>query len=123
MKAIEVDILATAPDGQTASGLNAINGGNHRFVGGGTSEVIEPQDFQRARYALQKANVPMTNLVAIVDPSVEFALATTANLVNISFNPQWEGIVRTGMLQVLICHEYLWLDVYVSGLRRIFLKL
>ena len=83
-KAIEVDILEVGPDGQTASNLNTINGGNHRFVGGGTNEVITPQDFQRARFALQKANVPLTNLVAIVDPSVEYQLATTTNLVNIS---------------------------------------
>ena len=87
----------TAPDGQTASDLNSINNGDHRFVAGGTNEVITPQDFQRARYALQKANVPMTNLVAIVDPSVEYELATHTNLVNISNNARWEGIVRDGM--------------------------
>ena len=39
----------------------------------------------------------MTNLVAIVDPSVEYALATTTNLTSISNNPRWEGIVREGM--------------------------
>lgn len=97
MKSMEVDLLAKGPDGQTASSLNTINGGDHRFVGSGTNEVIAPQDFARARYALQKANVPMTNLVAIVDPSVEFELSTQTNLVNISNNKQWEGIVRDGM--------------------------
>lgn len=114
-KAMEVDILATGPDGQTASDLNAINGGNHRFIGGGTNEVISVQDFQRARYALQKANVPMTNLVAIVDPSVEYELATLTNLVNVSNNPQWTGIVRDGMstgMQFKF-NIYGW-DVYVS---------
>jgi hypothetical protein len=97
MKSMEVDLLAKGPDGQTASSLNTINGGDHRFVGSGTNEVIAPQDFARARYALQKANVPMTNLVAIVDPSVEYELSTLTNLVNISNNKQWEGIVRDGM--------------------------
>ncbi len=82
-KAIEVDVLEVGPDGQTASSLNTINGGDHRFVGSGTNEVITPQDFQRARYALQKANVPLTNLVANVDPSVEFELATSTKLVNV----------------------------------------
>ncbi len=114
-KAMEVDLLAVGPDGQTASDLNAINGGNHRFVGGGTNEVISVQDFQRARFALQKANVPMTNLVAIVDPSVEYELATLTNLVNVSNNPQWEGIVRDGMstgMQFKF-NIYGW-DVYIS---------
>lgn len=115
-KAIEVDILEVGPDGQTASNLNAINGGNHRFIGGGTNEVITPQDFQRARYALQKANVPLTNLVAIVDPSVEFQLATSTNIVNVSNNPRWEGIVRSGMstgMQFLM--TVFGFDVYVSN--------
>ena len=97
MRAMETDLLAVGPDNQTASDLNTINGGDHRFVGSGSNEVIAPKDFQRARHALQKANVPMTNLVAIVDPSVEYALATTTNLTSISNNPRWEGIVREGM--------------------------
>lgn len=97
MKAMEVDLLATGPDGQTASNVNAINGANHRWVGSGTSETIDPVDFAKARYALQKANVPMTNLVALVDPSVEYKLSTMTNLVNVSNNKSWEGIVRDGM--------------------------
>lgn len=115
-KAIEVDILEVGPDGQTATDLNAINGGNHRFIGGGTNEVITPQDFQRARYALQKANVPLTNLVAIVDPSVEYELATSTNLVNITNNPKWEGIVRDGMSTGMYFSMNVYgFDVYVSN--------
>lgn len=97
MKAMEVDLLATGPDGQTASNANTINGASHRFIGTGTNETIDPTDFAKARYALQKANVPMTNLVALVDPSVEYKLSTMTNLVNISNNKAWEGIVRDGM--------------------------
>lgn len=96
-KSMEVDILAVGPDGQTANDLNVINSANHRFIGGGTNEVIAVEDFARAKYALQKANVPMVNLVAIVDPSVEYELSTQTNLVNVSNNPRWEGIIRTGM--------------------------
>jgi len=96
-KAMETRILEVGPDGQTASDLNTINGGDHRFVGTGTNDVIAVTDFARAKYALQKANVPMTNLVAIVDPSVEFELSTQTQLTNISNNPRWEGIVRDGM--------------------------
>lgn len=96
-KAMEVDVLALGNSGQTASDPNAINDANHRWVAAGTNNVLVPQDFAKAKYALQKANVPMTNLVAIVDPSVEYQLATTTNLVNLSNNPRWEGIVRDGM--------------------------
>ncbi|MGW8181324.1 MAG: hypothetical protein ACWGQW_21545, partial [bacterium] len=96
-KSMEVDMLKVGPDNQTASNTNTINGAYHRWVGSGTNEVIDVTDFAKARYALQKANVPMTNLVAIVDPSVEFQLATLANFTNLSYNPRWEGIVKSGI--------------------------
>jgi hypothetical protein len=97
MKSMEIDILDAANAGQTASDLNQINGADHRWVASGTNEAITPQDFARARYALAKANVPLTNLVALVDPSVEYTLSTLTNLVNVSNNKAWEGIVREGM--------------------------
>ena len=114
-KAMEVDIMALGNAGQTASDPNAINGANHRWVAAGTNNVMVPNDFAKAKYALQKANVPMTNLVAIVDPSVEYQLATTTNLVNLSNNPRWEGIVRDGMSTGMkfITNIY-GFDVYVS---------
>lgn len=96
MKAIEADVLAIGPDSQTASNLNTINTGNHRFIGTGTNETFDISDLARARYALQMANVPMTNLVFVCHPSVEFRLATLANVLNLSNNPMWEGIVSEG---------------------------
>jgi len=97
MKVLEVAALAVGPAGQTATSTNAINGAAHRFVGTGTNETMVPEDFAKALYALQKANVPSTNLVAIVDPSVEYSLSTMTNLVNMSNNPKWEGIVSSGI--------------------------
>jgi hypothetical protein len=97
MKVLEVAALAVGPAAQTATSTNAINGAAHRFVGTGTNETLVPEDFAKALYALQKANVPCTQLVAIVDPSVEYALSTITNLVNFSNNPRWEGIVATGI--------------------------
>jgi len=115
MKSMEVDLLAVGPDGQTASDLNVINGANHRFIGGGTNEVIEVQDFARALYALQKADVPATNLVAIVDPSVEYAINTITNITNVSNNPMWEGIIASGMSSGMRFMKNIYgFDVYVS---------
>lgn len=96
-KAMEVDILNLPYAGQTASDLNTINGAPHRWVAAGTNNVVIPQDFAKARYALQKANVPMTNLIAIIDPATEYQLSTLTNIVSLQNNPQWEGIVRDGM--------------------------
>jgi HK97 family phage major capsid protein len=96
-KSMEINIMEKINAGQTATSLNTINGGDHRFVASGSNQVLQPKDFARAKYALQKANVPMVNLVAIVDPSVEFALSTLSNIVQVANNPKWEGIVRDGM--------------------------
>ena len=114
-KTMEVDVLAVGPDGQTASNLNLINGGAHRFIGSGTNETIALADFAKANLSLNLANVPPSGRVAIVDPTVAFALETQTNLVNLSNNPGWEGIVRTGGLTGMkyICTVY-GFDVYVS---------
>lgn len=97
MEGIETNVLSLGPDAQTSGSYNNINGAPHRFYGQGASNVIAPEDFALAKYALEKANVPMTDLVAVVDPSVEYQLSTMTNLVNVSNNPKWEGIVRDGM--------------------------
>lgn len=98
MTQVEHDVLDIGPNGQTASNSNTINDAKHRFIASGTNEVITLEDFAKARYALQKAYVPMTNLTAIVDPSVEIALSTQTNLVNLlSPNPRWAPIVNEGI--------------------------
>ena len=115
MKTIEVDVLAVGPAGQTSANSNTINGAKHRIIGSGTSETIAIEDFAKALYALQKANVPATNLVAIVDPSVEFQFNTMTNLVNMSNNPRWEGIVSTGISSGMRFVKNIYgFDVYTS---------
>lgn len=114
-KAMEIKILSVGPAAQTAANVNAINGANHRFVGGGTSETIVPSDFAKANYALDMANVPKNNRVAIVHPSVGYALSTMTNLVNVSNNPHWEGIIKDGGLTGMKFEKNVYgFDVYTS---------
>ena len=98
---VETDILALAAGGasggQTSASDNTINGAEHRFVGTGTNETFAVADAAKALFALKTANVPDSNLIAIVDPSVEFELNTLTNIVNVSNNPRWEGIIETGI--------------------------
>lgn len=96
--AMETNLLSKGNSGQTASDPNTINGARHRMVAGGTNQVITVEDFAKAYFALRKANVPLTNLVAIVDPSVVHTLATQPNLINLNMNPRWDGIVSEGSL-------------------------
>lgn len=84
---------------QTSDDRNLINTAPHRIVAneGGADDLMQVADFAKAMYSLKKANVPQENMIAIVDPSVEFTINTLTNLTNVSNNPQWEGIVGTGM--------------------------
>jgi len=116
MAHFETTTLASAEAGISANSNESIDGIEHRWAAGGTGAVITVEDFARARYALKKANVPDRNLVAVVDPSVEFTLNTLGNLVDVSNNPRWEGIVSdgiaTGMKFVKNVYGF---DVYCSN--------
>lgn len=116
MVRLEGDILKVGPDGQTAANNNQINGVDHRYVATGTSNVMSVEDFAKARFSLKKANVPDTNLIAIVDPSVEYTMNTQTNLVNISNNPMWEGIVSSGIATGMKFIKNIYgFDVYCSN--------
>lgn len=117
---LETDVLALAAGGasggQTAADLNTINGAAHRFVASGTNEVMTVNDFARALYGLKKANVPQSGLVAIVDPSVEYAINTITNITNVSNNPRWEGLIETGVGSNMTFLKNIYgFDVYVSN--------
>ena len=114
--AMEVKVLAVAAEGQTLTSLNPINGANHRWVGRGTNETLAVSDFARANYALDKANVPAANRVAIVDPSVGYALSTNTNITSAAYNPKWEGIIRDGGLTgTKFALNIFGFDVYTSN--------
>ena len=115
---LESKIFSTVnkTSGQTKNNANNINGYRHRTTASGASRAIALKDFAYAKLALQKANVPMQNLIAIVDPAVAFQLDTMSNLIDISNNPQWQGIVETGMSTgSRFIRNIYGFDVYVSN--------
>ena len=115
MERLETDIMKLAQD-QTAANPNTINGVAHRMVGSGTGGVIAVEDFAKALRALKTGKVPQRNLVAIVDPSVEFEMNTLANLTSVSNNPRWEGIVNTGIASGMTFVANIYgFDVYTSN--------
>jgi len=81
----------------TLSDENAVNGFSHRWVAGTTaSNFITLEDFLYMKLSFDKANVPEEGRIFIVDPLVEATLNNLTNLVNVSNNPQFEGMVTTG---------------------------
>jgi|SRR6478609_442844 len=116
---LETDILGLAmggaSGGQTVSNLNTINGADHRWVTAGASGVIETKDFAKVLYALKKANVGQ-NVIGIVDPSVEYQLNTLSNIVSVSNNPRWEGVIADGLVSGMKFSKNIFgIDLYVSN--------
>lgn len=98
MEYYETRVWAVGNSGQTAGSLNTINNASHRWVASGTTPAISFQDFSKARYALTKSNVPLRNLVAVVDPSTAYTLEQQANVTNL-LTPAgaWQSVTREGL--------------------------
>jgi len=105
-------------NGQTVADLNSYNCAAHRWVCMDTrnsQRCLSPEDFSRARYSLKKANVPMTNLISIVDPVQAAIVETHPNFINFS-----EGVV-SDMAQSGMSSGFRWVklifgfDVYESN--------
>lgn len=96
----ETDMLATAVSSAngiiTVGDANTYNGFDHRWIANGTDNTLTLEDFIFAKLAFDKANVPEEGRIAIVDPIVEATLNGLQNLVNVSNNPMFEGIVESG---------------------------
>jgi hypothetical protein len=116
MEHFETTTLAAPEAGVSANSNETINSISMRVGSTQTGEVMGLKEFAYARYALKKQNVPDSNLVAIVDPSVEYTLNTLSNLVNVSNNPRFEGLVRDGIATGMrfIANVY-GFDVYCSN--------
>lgn len=104
---------------QTAANANSINNAPHRFVAhGGSNTVLSLEDFAQAKFAMDKANASQRR-VAIIDPSQEFVLNTITNLVNVSNNPKFEGIIQEGFVNsttgLRFSRNIYGFDVYVSN--------
>src|SRR5258705_11627632 len=99
MRGFETRVFNRANASQTASSQNILNNAQHRWVGSGASQIMALKDFFLAEYALRKANVPMRNLVAVVDPSVAYAIESLTNVQTLlSPVPKWNMIASEGLV-------------------------
>lgn len=115
---MESSVFALA-NSQTATTSNTINGAAHRMVASGdTNTTLALADFAKAKFALDKGNVSGSR-IAIIDPSQEYVLNVLSNLVSVSNNPRFEGIVNTGFVNDVTGMSFIkniyGFDVYVSN--------
>lgn len=92
----EAKFLKVGPDAHTASDPYAINGFAHKVVSAETNGVFALSQLAAAKLAFDKANVPSSGRVFILDP---VAGTTLDNLVNIQSDvtPFATSLIETGM--------------------------
>ena len=114
----ETKFLSVANAAQTAAGLNLVNGRPHRWVGSAASNArtVTLNDFVSMKLAFDKANAPAGGRIAIVDPVVEASINSLANLINVSNNPMFEGMVTEGFARdhKFVRNVFGW-DIYTSN--------
>ena len=113
---METKFLKACYDAQVENSLNLVNAVKHRYYGGGTNLQMELMDFAYMKFAFDKANVPSSGRVLFVDPIVELSINSITNLVNVSNNPMFEGVITEGFARE---HKFLknifgW-DIYTSN--------
>jgi len=94
----ETRFLSVANAGQTGADLNLVNARPHRFIAGnGTKRIMELKDFVAMKLSFDKANVPSSARIAIVDPIVEATLNTLISATTVVNNtPQFQGVLNEG---------------------------
>lgn len=117
----EAKFLRTAGvTAQTAANRNAINGFDHRWVADSAandSYKIGLTDFIDMKLSFDKANVPQSGRIALVDPIVEATLNKLAGAtISMDRNPQFQGVLEQGFARD---HKFLfnifgW-DIYTSN--------
>lgn len=115
----ESRFLSVANAAQTGANVNLVNGRPHRWIGGGagiTTRVMSMSDFIAMKLAFDKAGAPMGGRIAIVDPIVEATINSLTNLVNVSNNPMFEGIITEGFAKdhKFVRNIFGW-DIYTSN--------
>jgi hypothetical protein len=115
----ESRFLSVAGTAQTNANVNLVNGRPHRWVAGGasaTNRLMTMSDFIAMKLAFDKANAPMGGRIAIVDPIVEATINSLTNIVNVSNNPMFEGMVTEGFARdhKFVRNIFGW-DIYTSN--------
>ena len=114
----ESRFLTVASTIQTLASVNLVNGNPHRWVAGGdaaTNRVMTLEDFAVMGLSFDEADVPAEGRIAVVPPVVGTTISLLTNLVNVSNNPMFKGVVETGFARnhKFIANVYGW-DVWTS---------
>jgi hypothetical protein len=112
--------LEVCNDAQTTADPNNVNGFSHRFRASGGNEQMAENDLIDMRLAFDKANVPMSGRIAIVDPVVAATFSKLITLTsatehsrNATFQKLMEGGFSNEHQFVMSLHGW---DIWTSNL-------
>lgn len=119
-ESFETRFLSTASTAQTSANVNLVNGRPHRWVAGGaaaTNRLMTFSDFIAMKLSFDKANVPSSGRIAIVDPIVEATInGLVLNTTSVSYNPQFEGLMTSGFAAShRFVRNIMGFDIYTSN--------
>jgi hypothetical protein len=92
-------LYAAGITAQTAANGNQINGFDHRWVADSAADnsyKIGLSDFVDMKLAFDKANVPQSGRVTLVDPVVEATLNKLAANFSVDRNPKFQSLLEEG---------------------------
>jgi len=116
----ETKFLAAANGAQTEANVGLVNGRPHRWVAGGvggTTRIMTMSDFIAMKLSFDKSHAPQGGRIAVVDPIVEATLNSLTNLVNVSNNPMFQGVVTEGFARDhKFLHNIFGWDIYTSNM-------
>jgi len=104
------------PGGVTAGNQCIVNGVPHRWLAGGTAGQLILDDFISAKLAMDKANIPYENRIAIVDPVVEASLNKLVGSYAFSNEQHWQDVLDTGFAKNnKFMGNIFGFDIYISN--------
>jgi hypothetical protein len=113
----ESKYLQAAVGAQTAANPNLINGVPHRFILGTLDSTAVLNAFSVMKYSFDKAEVPLSGRVAIVDPAFEHILnQASLSVGSMNYNINFSGVVTEGFRKnhKFLYNIYGW-DVWTSN--------
>ena len=112
----ETKLLAAFPDSQTSANANAINGYAKRYVASGSNQTLSLDDIIYAKLSMDKVFMPDAGRILILDGIVEATVNGLPNIVNVSNNPMWQGVVETGFgKNMRFLKNIFGFDIYISN--------
>ena len=113
----ETKFLKTAYLAQTAGDANEVNGFAHRKLASGANETMSEEDLIDLQLAFDKANVPASGRIAIVDPVSAATFNKKVTLqAGLDRNPMFDRVWASGFMSnhKFIGNIFGW-DIYTSN--------